>query len=102
MRREVIADLKAERQARIHAILSNGGYLQTKEGLDARKNEIEALNDHFNQAIELVMDPGREEREERAMRENPLFAAGIQGLERLKWDLRADQQMAAQLRERGL
>lgn len=48
------------------------------------------------------MDPGKNEREERAMRANPLFAAGISGLERLRWDLEATQRMTAELRERGL
>lgn len=32
------------------------------------------------------MDPGRAEREQRKLEDNPVFAAGIRGLERLKWD----------------
>jgi hypothetical protein len=33
------------------------------------------------------MDPGRTERKMKAIREDPLIAAGIRGFDRLKWQL---------------
>lgn len=48
------------------------------------------------------MDPGKSQREQAALEANPLFAAGIAGLDRLKWDFQGAQMAAAQLREQGL
>lgn len=67
--------------------MSNGGYFQSEKGLEARKQEMAKVNESFDQAIDNVMDPGKDAREQRMMEENPLFGAGIRGLERLKWDL---------------
>lgn len=50
---------------------------------------IEDTNSRFDEAIDAVRDPGRHERQMKAMREDPLMAAGIRGLDRLKWNLKA-------------
>lgn len=47
------------------------------------------------------MDPGKSEREQRMMEANPLFSAGMRGLDRLRWDFRSAQQVASQLKEQG-
>ncbi|MBA2725194.1 MAG: hypothetical protein H0U53_04320 [Actinobacteria bacterium] len=97
VRRTVVEELQGERRAQVRAILSNGGYFQSKEGLDARRTEIEEVNRHYDEVIDEIRDPGKAEREERAVQDNPLFAAGIRGLDRLKWDLQAAQGVQAQL-----
>jgi hypothetical protein len=94
VRREILEELTAERQAHLRAVLSNGGFFQIKDGLDIRKNELERINRTFQEAIERVRDPGKEEREQRALESNPLFSAGIRGLERLKWDMFGGQDPA--------
>lgn len=81
--------------------MSNGGYLQSDKGIEARKAEIDHINQRFQEAIDNVMDPGKAEREQRALEENPLFAAGIRGLDRLRWDFQGAQQAARQLRSQG-
>lgn len=84
------------------AILSNGGYLQSTKGLEARKAEIRQINQHYDDVIDEIMDPGRAEREQRRLEDNPVFAAGIRGLERLKWDSGFAQAAVAQLQEQGM
>lgn len=63
---------------------------------------MRTINDQFDQAIEKIMDPFKSQREEAAMRANPLFAAGIRGLDRLKWDLKSGALAADQLKAQGL
>lgn len=94
-------DLQSERRAHIRAILSNGGYLQGDKTMEARRTELDQINEHYDKAVMKVMDPWRAYREQREFEENPLFAAGMRGLDRLKWDLQAGQVAAAQLREQG-
>lgn len=98
VRREAILDLQAERRAQIRALLSNGGYLQSPEGIKVRSDEIEKINQHFDEIIEEIQDPGKAEREQRAIEENPLFSAGIRGLDRLKWDYIAAQEAVKEAR----
>lgn len=76
--------------------------MQSKEGLEARTQEIERLNGYFDEVIEEIQDPGKAEREQRKLEANPLFSAGIRGLERLKWDYIGAQQKAEELRAQGL
>lgn len=105
MRREVVAQLQQDRRENVLAILSNGGYLQSTKGLEARKTEIKQINQHYDDVVDEIMDPGRAEREQRQLEDNPVFAAGMRGLERLKWDSGfggAAQQQIAQLQEQGL
>lgn len=98
----MLAELRSEQRAQVRAILSNGGYLQTEEGISARRDEIERLNAHFDSVIEHIQDPGKAEREQRELEENPLFAAGMRGLDRLKWEFYGAQQTAEQLRQQGI
>jgi hypothetical protein len=70
--------------------------------MQVRQQEIERTNSHFDQIIENIQDPGKVEREQQALEENPLFSAGIRGLDRLKWDYLGAQQVAADLRAQGL
>lgn len=83
----MVEDLQEERRATIRALRSNGGYLQSEKGLDALKQEIAQINEKFDEVIEHIMDPGKAEREQRELEENELFAAGMRGLDRLKWDM---------------
>lgn len=85
----------------MRALLSNGGYLQSKEGLEARRQEIERLNGYFDEVIQEIQDPGKAEREQRELEANPLFSAGIRGLDRLKWDYIGSQQSSEGLRAAG-
>jgi uncharacterized protein YicC (UPF0701 family) len=85
----MVEELNVERRAQIRAIISNGAYLQSKEGLQARKQEIEALNEEFDKLIDKILDPFKEKREQEELMANPLFAAGIRGFEKLKWDIRS-------------
>lgn len=102
VKRTVIDELRSEQRAQVRAVVSNGGYLQSEQGLNARKETIESINSQFNKMINNIQDPGKNEREDRALRENPLFAAGIRGLDRLKWDFQGMQENAMNLRAQGL
>lgn len=82
--------------------MANGGYFELKDGAQLQKDTIQQLNDHFDQAVDAILDPNKAEREQQELEDNPLFAAGMRGLERLKWDIEAEAVMAAQLREQGL
>lgn len=83
-------------------MLSNSAFLESNEGLRARTQEIDQINAHFEEIIGEILDPGKAEREQRQLEENPLFSAGIRGLERLKWEFAGAQQQAAELRAQGL
>lgn len=48
---------------------------------------MEGINQHFDEAIDAIMDPGKHEREMEKIRKDPLMSAGIRGFERLKWNL---------------
>lgn len=50
---------------------------------------VAAINKDFDDARHRITDPGYEERAERQMMANPLFAAGIRNFERMKWDMEA-------------
>lgn len=102
VRRQAIEAIRSERAEHIRAILSNGGYFQSDKAMAARKDEIERLNEHFDNALDAIMDPGKAAREAEELANNPLFAAGSRGLERLKWDLHSKQVAAAQLKAQGL
>jgi DNA-binding ferritin-like protein len=69
------------------AILSNGGYLQSEQGVQGRKTEIEELNEHYDNLIESIRDPFKAEREREELMANPLMAAGMRGLDRLRWEM---------------
>ena len=100
VKREVIAQINDGRQRQIAALNSNGGFLQTDEGIAAVKNLIEEVNAHADDLIDYIIDPERREREEREFRENPLFAAGTRGLERLKWEFEGEARVRAELAAR--
>lgn len=102
VKRIVIEELEAERRAQVRSIYANSAYLKTDKALEVRVESIAALNQHFDEAVEHVRDPGKKEREDRAFRENPLFAAGMRGLDRLKWDLGGNVEMQQQLAAQGL
>lgn len=86
IRRTVIDELRQEQRAQIRAIMANAGYFNSKDAMQARKDEIEKLNEHFEDAIAKVDDPDKERREQEAFEQNPLFAAGLRGLDRLRWE----------------
>lgn len=69
--------------------------------MNARKVEIERVNDHFNKTVAQIMDPGKEEREQRMLEENPLFAAGMRGLDNLKWEFEGQRQVAEIMRRQS-
>lgn len=73
--------------AQINSLNSNSVYLESKEGIELLNNKIKDISEHFKNTIDEVMDPGRTERKLKAMREDPLIAAGIRGFDRLKWQL---------------
>lgn len=73
--------------------MSNGTYLKSKEGLEARRQLIEGINDNYDEVIQNILDP----QPEINLEDNPLFAAGIRGLERFKWDYLGAQEVAAEL-----
>lgn len=50
---------------------------------------VDAINKDFDAAMREITDPGYEERKEREMMANPLFAAGVRNFERMRWDLEA-------------
>lgn len=83
----MIAELQKERRDQIRALLTNSAYVESDEGISARKKLIDELNDHFDKAVDAILDPHKSEREDAALRANPLFAAGMRGLEKLKWDM---------------
>lgn len=84
VRREVIDELTAEKRSQIHAIMSNSAYLESKEGVELRREEIEVIEEHFAEMIAFVRDP--EPEPEERLEDNPLFAAGMRGLDKLKWE----------------
>lgn len=63
--------------------MSNGGYLQSDEGSKARQQEIQQLEDHFDEILDQIFNPqpGVD------LADNPFMQAGEREVERLKWDL---------------
>jgi DNA-binding ferritin-like protein len=97
VRNIVVDQLNEQRRQHILAILSNGGYLQSKEGPEARKSEIEGLNQHYDGLIDQIRDPFKAERERAELMADPLMAAGMRGLEKLKWEMGNTSQTQDQL-----
>lgn len=91
MIREITDDLKQEKLAQIHAILSNSAYLKSEEGLRARRKEIQEIEANFDEMIENILDPVPEV----DLSTNPFFAAGERGLEKLYWDFQTIKNQAA-------
>lgn len=81
------------------AILSNSAYLKGDQAFEGRKQEIEALNQHYDQLIESVRDPFKAEREYEELMSDPVMAAGIRGFERLRWEMGVTPQTQHQLEQ---
>lgn len=88
----MVADLTADKNARVYAILSNGGYLQSDEGVKARQEELDNINEQFQEMVDQILDP----QPEVDLSENPFFERGMSGLDRLRWEMEAQAQVAAQ------
>lgn len=63
--------------------------MESDEGLKARGSLIEEINERFDGAISTIMDPGKHERQMRALREDPLMSASVRAMDRMKWDIAA-------------
>lgn len=84
VRREVLDTLEQERRARVNAVFSNGGYLQGgEEGAKLRKKELEHIQQEFEEARDNILNPYREV----DLEANPMYAAGMRQLDKLKWDI---------------
>lgn len=79
----MVAQIQDEKRSRMHAIYSNGGYLQTEDGLKARDEEIRVLEEQFDEMVKNILDPEPEV----DLSDNPFFAAGRRAVEKTKWDL---------------
>ncbi len=89
VKRTTVEELNRERAAQIRSTLSNSALYESTEGQDLQKKMVQGINERFDEAIMTVRDPGRHNRQMRALRADPLMAAGIRGLEKLKWDIKA-------------
>jgi hypothetical protein len=69
--------------------MANGSYLQSEDGLKARKREIEDIEEHFNEMVNNILDP----EPEIDLSANPFFAKAESGLDRLRWELMGQGQM---------
>ncbi len=67
----------------MRAIMSNGVYLESKEGIEARGKILAEIEEQFDNAVDRALGV---EVEEDNLEDNPMFAAGLRGLERLKWE----------------
>lgn len=67
--------------------MANGGYLQTKEGIQEREKVIKSIHEAINQMVEAVLDPQPDFEEQ--LKSNKFFAQGQAGLEKLRWDYRS-------------
>lgn len=92
VRREVVAQLDAEKRSKINAILANAAYLQGgQEALQGRKDEIDAITEAFNEMVDSILDP----QPEIDLESNPFFAAGARGLEKVRWEYMGMNEKAA-------
>lgn len=57
--------------------------------MQARNTLMEEINQRFDDAIDGVRDPGKNERQMEAMRNDPLMSASLRALDRMKWDIAA-------------
>jgi hypothetical protein len=80
--REVISQLSSDKQARINALLANSAYLESDEGVKSRADQIREMEENFNEIVSGITNP----QPEVDLSENPFFAAGQRGMERLKWE----------------
>lgn len=71
------------RQGQINALMANGSYLKSKEGLQERTNTIQDINDNYEEWMSNFLDPESEV----DISDNPFFKAGAEGFERLKYDI---------------
>lgn len=93
VRRQVVDQLDEEKRNKINAILANAAYLQGgDEGLKSRNDEIEAITEAFNEMVDNILDPVPEV----DLSENQFFAAGMHGLEKIKWEYMGRNEQAAQ------
>ncbi len=70
-------------------MLSNSAYTEAEDSTKIIEDMVAAINKDFDVAVREIVDPGYEDRKEREMLSNPLFAAGIRSFERMRWDLEA-------------
>ena len=89
VKRTTVEQLNRDRSAQCNAITANSTYLQSDEGVAERTKVLDEINKRFDDAIDMIMDPNRHEREMDAIRSDPMMAAGMRGLERLKWTIAA-------------
>lgn len=66
-------------------MLSNGGYLQSKELMEERKNRIEDIRSQADELVMSILVPESVVTDE-DLQNNPFFRAGLQGLEKTKWE----------------
>lgn len=85
VKREVVADLRSAQRAQINAIVSNSAYLESKGNQEIRLREIQDLNDHYENVIDGILDP----QPEVDLMDDPLMAAGVRGLDKLRWEMAA-------------
>lgn len=71
----------------MRALSSNSAYLESEDGISTRNKLIDDINQRFDEAIETVRDPGKHERQMRAIREDPLMSASLRAMDRMRWDL---------------
>lgn len=61
--------------------------MESNEGIELKRREIEEINGFYTSEIDKIMDPGKHDRKMEEIKSNPLLAVGLRGFERLKWQL---------------
>lgn len=72
--------------------MSNGGYFQIEKGPEIRKQEIQEVNDHYDEVIKRIINPNYQG-EQVSEKMQAILDAGARGLDRLKWDMAAGKKL---------
>lgn len=82
MRRKLTETLERRKEMMIAALWANSGF-EGQDGANARREAIEELEEHYDDAVKNILLGTRQPEEDVLDKENPFFAAAERGLARI-------------------
>lgn len=82
MRRRLTDTLERRKEMMIAALWANSGF-EGQDGANARREAIEELEEHYDNAVKNILFGSMQEAEDEIDKTNPFFAAAERGLARI-------------------